>query len=93
MNLKNRLEKIESKTDKSLVKIRFSDNTIKYLTFSELLKIITSNILNKEKSNKMSIKDFEIQHLQKDYGLLPNLIPTLIRIIECKKVSNLKNYQ
>ncbi len=40
MNLKNRLEKIECKTDKSLVKIRFSDNTIKYLTFSELLKVI-----------------------------------------------------
>ena len=85
MNLKNRLEKIESKTDKSLVKIRFSDNTIKYLTFSELLKIITSNILNKEKSNKMSIKDFEIQHLQKDYGLLPDLLPIFIKMIENKR--------
>lgn len=85
MNIKNRLEKIENKTDKSLVKIRFSDNTIKYLTFSKLLKIITSNIFNKEESNKIGIKDFEIKHLHKDYGLLPDLLPIFIKMIENKR--------
>ncbi len=80
INIQSRLDKLENNIDCSLVKVWFGDNTIQSMTFLKFLKIVISDMFNEENSNKFDVNNFEIVKLHKDYGLLPSLLPILIKV-------------